>query len=199
MNTRRTVRFAGLAALTAAAAFSLTAFQGGSTDASASPASKDAVSISHSTDAGGAGGAKIRAGATAATETLADGSTARVSKLGDLHYTAEIVSDGSVVATLEADQHDAGLDANGMYVVLGIDGEIHSWMGGEHYGPGTYELEGGWTAEVTKLGEQHYRADILDGEGAVVATLDADEQDAGLDANDSYIVLSTRGVISSHV
>ncbi|WP_329468959.1 hypothetical protein OIE75_00615 [Streptomyces sp. NBC_01723] len=197
MTTRRTVRFAGLTALTAAAAFSLTAFQAGSADASASPASKDTVSLSHSTGDGGAGSAKIQAGSKADTKTLVDGSTARISKLGDLHYSAEIVSDGSVVATLEADQHDAGLDANGMYVVLGVDGEIHSWMGGEHHGPGTYALEGGWTAEVTKLGELRYHADILDDEGAVVATLDANEQDAGLDANDSYIVLSTRGVISS--
>ncbi|MBU6530723.1 hypothetical protein ACFUIW_05660 [Streptomyces sp. NPDC057245] len=197
MTTRRTVRFAGLAALTAAAAFSLTAFQSGSTEAHANPAPKGTVSISHSTGDDSAGSAKVRVGSPAGTETLADGSTARISKLGDLHYRAEIVSDGSVVATLDADQHDAGLDANGMYVVLGVDGEIHSWMGGEHHGPGTYELAGGWTAEVTELGELHYRADILDDEGAVVATLDADEQDAGLDANDSYIVLSTRGVISS--
>ncbi|MBZ6285251.1 hypothetical protein [Streptomyces olivaceus] len=195
MTTRRTVRFAGLAALTAAAAFSLTAFQGGSTEASASPAPKG--SVSHSISDSGTGGAEVRAVSKAGTETLVDGSTARISKLGDLHYSAEIVSDGSVVASLDADQHDTGLDANGMYVVLGVDGEIHSWMGSEHYGPGTYELEGGWTAEVTKLGELNYHADILDAEGAVVATLDANKQDAGLDANDSYIVLSTRGVISS--
>ncbi|MGV9988499.1 hypothetical protein ACWEWP_29780 [Streptomyces olivaceus] len=199
MTTRRTVRFAGLTALTAAAAFSLTVFQAGSSVASASPASKDTTSLSHSIGEGGAGSAEYQAGSKADTETLVDGSTARISKLGDLHYSAEIVSDGAVVATLDADRHDAGLDANGMYVVLGVDGEIHSWMGGEHYGPGTYELEGGWTAEVTKLGELRYHADILDDEGAVVATLDANKQDAGLDANDSYIVLSTRGVISSSV
>ncbi|RLL69389.1 hypothetical protein [Streptomyces sp. Z26] len=186
MTTRRTVRAAGLVALAAAAALSLTAYQSGSSEASAAPVTKGSVSVTE-------------AGAPVGSETLVDGSTAEITKLGDLHYRAEIVSDGAVVATMEADGHDAGLDANAMYVVLGVDGEIHSWTGGEHTGAGTHEIAGGWTAEVTKLGEQHYRADILDGEGAVVATMEADGKDAGLDANDSYIVLSTRGLISAHV
>ncbi|WP_308435256.1 hypothetical protein [Streptomyces minutiscleroticus] len=185
--------------LTAAAAISLTAYQSGSTEAFASPAANGFVSASHSTGNGGADSVEARAGSPAGAVTLVDGSTAQISKLGDLHYRAEIVSGGSVVATLEANERDAGLDANGMYVVLGMDGEIHSWTGGEHSVPGTHELAGGWTAEVVKLGEQHYRAHILDGEGAVVATLDADQRDAGLDANGSYIVLSTRGVISASV
>lgn len=190
-RVRRTVRFGGLVALAAAAAISFTAFQSGDNNASASQETKGSVSVSSSSSNGDSK-------AKSSTETLVDGSTAKITKLGELQYRAEIISDGSVVATMEADKRDAGLDANGMYVVLGMDGKIHSWTGGEQKVPGTVELEGGWTAEVTKLGEQQYRAEILGADGSVMGTIEADGKDAGLNANDVYIVLSARGVISSH-
>lgn len=191
-RARRTVRFGGLVALAAAAAFSFTAFQSGDNDASASQETKGSVSTYSASSSDGDSKAK------STTETLVDGSTAKITKLGELQYRAQIINDGSVVATVEADKRDAGLDANGMYVVLGMDGKIHSWTGGEQKVPGTVELEGGWTAEVTKLGEQQYRAEILGADGSVMGTIEADGKDAGLNANDVYIVLSARGVISSH-
>lgn len=132
------------------------------------------------------------------TQPLPDGSKAEVYKLGDLHYRAKIVNKGSVLATFEANQRDAGLDANDMFVVLTMGGEVHSWMGGGHQGPGTFELAGGWTAKVTKVGELRYRAQILGREGAVYGTVEANGHDAGLDANGVYIVLSSGGVISAH-
>ncbi|MEV6671329.1 hypothetical protein [Streptomyces sp. NPDC051162] len=133
------------------------------------------------------------------TEPLPDGSKAEIHELGAQHYLAKIVHQGSVLATLEANEHDAGLDANDMFVVLTPDGRIHSWMGGGHNGPGTFELAGGWTAKVTKTGELRYRAEIIGEEGSVDGTLEANEHDAGLDANGVYIVLSAGGVISAHL
>ncbi|MFE9250629.1 hypothetical protein [Streptomyces sp. NPDC007088] len=225
-RTRRTARSAGLVAVAAAAALSLTACQTGGDDNAAAPHTTIAGSVSHS--GGGAGApadakpsadrthdgtrAETSAAHTTAapatsagaagqvrTETLVDGSEARIHQLGEQRYRLEIVSRGAVVATLETKGRDAGLDANDMFVVLTLGGEVHSWMGGGHTGPGTFKLAGGWTAKVTKLGELRYRAQILGREGAVEATLETDGHDAGLDANASYIVLSAGGVISSHL
>ncbi|WP_043468148.1 hypothetical protein [Kitasatospora sp. MBT66] len=130
---------------------------------------------------------------------LVDGSTAEVQPVGNQNYTARIVSRGSVLATLETKDADAGLDANDMFVVLSVDGTVHSWMGGAHQGPGTFKLAGGWTAKVTKVGELHYRAQILGLDNAVNDTLDADQHDTGAVANGVYIVLTAGGRISAHM
>ncbi|MFD7104799.1 hypothetical protein [Streptomyces celluloflavus] len=139
-----------------------------------------------------------RAASPVRTQPLVDGSKAEIYKLGEQHYRAKIVSRGSVLATLETNQHDDGLDANDMFVVLTLGGEVHSWMGGGQTGPGTFKLAGGWTAKVTKLGELRYRAQILGHEGAVYATLETNQHDVGVDANGVYIVLSNGGIISAH-
>ncbi|WP_405003231.1 hypothetical protein OHV13_01565 [Kitasatospora purpeofusca] len=130
---------------------------------------------------------------------LVDGSTAEVQPTGNQNYTARIVSRGAVLATLETKDADAGLDANDMFVVLSVDGTVHSWMGGAHQGPGTFKLAGGWTAKVTKVGELHYRAQILGLDNAVNDTLDADQHDIGAVANGVYIVLTAGGRISAHM
>ncbi|MEU0838254.1 hypothetical protein ABZ370_02125 [Streptomyces sp. NPDC005962] len=192
---RRTLRVAA-AALIAAAGLSLTACTGSDTAASKPAASAESAAGAQGTDA------KVdnKAGkATSPTRTqkLVDGSTAEVYKLGDLHYRLKIVNNGENLATIEAKDGDAGLDANGMYVVLTAGGEVRSWMGGEHQGPGTFKIAGGWTAKVTKVGELHYRAKIIGNDGEA-ATIEANQKDAGLDANGSSIVLSAGGVISAH-
>ncbi|WP_262700057.1 MULTISPECIES: hypothetical protein [Streptomyces] len=215
---RRTLRVAA-AVLIAAAGFSLTACN--DSDANASKPAASATSSSADSSTGGKGtdakagagaGTETKAGNGAGTEdkagaadeasspdrteTLADGSTGEIYELGDQEYRLKIVNDGDVLATFETNGQDAGLDANGMYVVLTRGGEVKSWMGGEHKAPGTFELEG-WTAKVTKVGESHYRAEII-GNGDVMGTMEANGHDAGLNANGVYIVLSTRGVISAH-
>lgn len=192
---RRTLRVAA-AALIAAAGLSLTACTGSDTAAAKPAASAESAAGAQGTDA------KVdsKAGkATSPTRTqkLVDGSTAEVYKLGDLHYRLKIVNNGENLATIEAKDGDAGLDANGMYVVLTAGGEVRSWMGGEHQGPGTFKIAGGWTAKVTKVGELHYRAKIIGNDGEA-ATIEANQKDAGLDANGSSIVLSAGGVISAH-
>ncbi|MFS8201012.1 hypothetical protein ACLVWQ_20270 [Streptomyces sp. CWNU-52B] len=223
----RTARSAVLVAVAAAAALSLTACQSGGSDDTGSE-KKNSSSSSGSTGNGGShNGTKTSADKSEAdktetdspaaksatepaggsnsavpdrTEDLADGvSKAEIYELGEQHYRVDIVARGSVLATLETDEHDAGLDANDMFVVVTLGGEVRSWMGGGHQGPGTFKLEGGWTAKVTKLGELRYRAEILGNEGDVEATLETDQQDVGLDANGSSIVLSAGGVISSNL
>ncbi|MFD5394255.1 hypothetical protein ACFWJW_08500 [Streptomyces sp. NPDC127097] len=145
-----------------------------------------------------AGAAAKRSGGAHRTQRLADGiSTAEIYKLGDQHYRAKIVARGEVLATLETKGHDAGLDANDMFVTLTLDGQVHSWMGGGHLGPGTFKLAGGWTAKVTEVSELRYRAQII-GHDGVAATLDANQHDVGVNANGVYIVLSAAGVISAH-
>ncbi|MER6081653.1 hypothetical protein [Streptomyces sp. NPDC001833] len=227
-RARRTVRSAALVAVAAAAAFSLTACQsGGSRDGAAGPEPKASAAATHATAAGRSGATGTRTGtgksaadvrtrtlapsrtaapaATAAkaaapvrTRTLADGSKAEIYRLGAEHYRAKIVSRGEVLATMETGGTDAGLDANDMFVVLTLGGDVHSWMGGGQTGPGTFKLAGGWTAKVTKAGELRYRAQILGNDGSVDATLEANQHDVGLDANGVYIVLSAGGVISAH-
>ncbi|MFE1763192.1 hypothetical protein ACFW81_03100 [Streptomyces angustmyceticus] len=210
---RRTLRVAA-AALVAAAGLTLTACSGANaagpkpaahTDKSAAAADSSAAGWSglQSTPAkaGAAAETSAKSGKAASpvrTQRLADGiSTAEISKLGDQHYRAKIVARGAVLATMETNKGDAGLDANDMFVTLTLDGQVHSWMGGGHQGPGTFKLAGGWTAKVTKTGDAHYRAQII-GHDGVAATLEANQQDTGVDANGIYIVLSAGGVISAH-
>ncbi|MYT28881.1 MULTISPECIES: hypothetical protein [unclassified Streptomyces] len=222
---RRTLRVAA-AALTAAAALGLTACSG-SDAAGAKPAGHPAA-VAESSGAGspaavrgsesradsgakgvakaGAAGkrsggshdAATKAAAPARTQTLPDGSKAEIYRLGAQHYRAKIVSRGAVLATLETQGTDAGLDANDMFVVLTLDGQVHAWMGGGHQGPRTFKVAGGWTVKVRKLGELHYRADIIGNDDSVDGTLETKGHDAGGVANGVYMVLSNGGVLSAH-
>lgn len=189
------------------AAGSTTPSSHASTSANGSTASGSTASSHHVSTSGGSngsGGSAATGRTTSPTSTtkLADGSTALIYKRGESHYFANVVHDGQSFVTLETTNgHVDGIDANDMFIVLDLDGTIHSWMGGAHQGPGTFTLAGGWKAKVTKVGELHYRAQISGGEGAV-ATLDAKDGDsghnAGVNANGAYIVLGNDGQISAH-
>ncbi|MBP0455943.1 hypothetical protein [Streptomyces montanisoli] len=168
---------------------------GSSAGSESSPASNTAASASATTPA--TKGTLIR------TETLVDGSTAKIYKLGDTHYVAKITADGQPFDSLETTNgHVDGLDDNDMFIVLTLDGHIHSWEGGAKQGPGTFTVAGGWTAKVTKIGEFHYRAQISGGEEGTVGTLEAKQGDGGRDAggetNGTYFVLGDDGQISAH-
>ncbi|AZS72246.1 hypothetical protein DDE74_15915 [Streptomyces lydicus] len=146
----------------------------------------------HATDGG-------KAASPVRTQPLADGvSKAEIYKVGGQHYRAKIVARGSALATLEAKEQDAGLDANDMFVVLTSDGQVRSWMGGGHQGPGTFKIAGGWTVKVTKVGELHYRAQFLSPSGDADDTVEANQHDIGFVANGVNVVLSAGGVISAH-
>ncbi|WP_053726458.1 DNA-directed RNA polymerase I subunit RPA34 [Streptomyces sp. WM6378] len=61
---------------------------------------------------------------------LADGSVAKVYKLGQNHYEAEIWANGSKLDTLVAKGASATGQNNGLYVVLNPDGTVTSWVDG---------------------------------------------------------------------
>ncbi|OIJ89783.1 hypothetical protein [Streptomyces colonosanans] len=142
--------------------------------------------------------AAAEAAALVRTQKLVDGSTAKIYKLGPQHYRMQIVYRGQVYATLEANKRDTGVNGNGMFVVLTFDGEVHSWIGGGHQGPGAFRLPDGSTAKVTKLGPHHYKAQIIY-RGSVYATLEANERDTGVNGNGMFIVLTADGEISASI
>ncbi|MFE9122168.1 hypothetical protein [Streptomyces sp. NPDC007172] len=61
---------------------------------------------------------------------LADGSVAKVYKLGQNHYEAEIWANGSKLDTLVAKGSSAAGQNNGLHVVLSPDGTVTSWVDG---------------------------------------------------------------------
>ncbi|MFD9825613.1 hypothetical protein [Streptomyces violascens] len=61
---------------------------------------------------------------------LADGSVAKVYKLGQNHYEAEIWANGSKLDTLVAKGASATGQNNGLYVALNPDGTVTSWVEG---------------------------------------------------------------------
>ncbi len=61
---------------------------------------------------------------------LADGSVAKVYKLGQNHYEAEIWANGSKLDTLVAKGSAAAGQNNGLHVVLSPDGTVTSWVDG---------------------------------------------------------------------
>ncbi|MGW1866188.1 hypothetical protein ACWCPS_11585 [Streptomyces mauvecolor] len=61
---------------------------------------------------------------------LADGSVAKVYKLGQNHYEAEIWANGSKLDTLVAKGASATGQNNGLHVVLNPDGTVTSWVEG---------------------------------------------------------------------
>ncbi|MFB6711705.1 MULTISPECIES: hypothetical protein [unclassified Streptomyces] len=75
-----------------------------------------------------ASAATVKAASPVRTQTLADGSTAEIYELGAQHYLVKIVHRGQVYGTLEANQHDAGLDANGVYIAPSAGGVISAHL-----------------------------------------------------------------------
>lgn len=64
-----------------------------------------------------------------ATPTLADGSTkAKLYKLTDDHYEADLYADTTHLDTLVANGHAAHGENNGLHVSLQPDGELRSWL-----------------------------------------------------------------------
>ncbi|WP_167158745.1 hypothetical protein [Streptomyces sp. MBT27] len=61
---------------------------------------------------------------------LADGSVAKIYKLGQNHYEAEIWANGSKLDTLVAKGASATGQNNGLHVVLNPDGTVTSWVDG---------------------------------------------------------------------
>ncbi|MWA12424.1 hypothetical protein [Streptomyces sp. BA2] len=65
------------------------------------------------------------------TAKLADGSIAKIYKLGQNHFQADIYAKGVKLDTLDANGKSATGQNNGLYVVLNPDGTIKSWVEGK--------------------------------------------------------------------
>ncbi|WP_069886442.1 hypothetical protein [Streptomyces luteocolor] len=65
---------------------------------------------------------------------LADGSTAKIYKLGPNHYQADIIANGVKLDTLDANGKAASGQNNGLHVTLNPDGTIKSWVEGKNNG-----------------------------------------------------------------
>ncbi|MEU6623071.1 hypothetical protein ABZ926_20205 [Streptomyces litmocidini] len=107
-------------------------------------------------------------------QILPNGATARIVKLGDTHYRAEILKEGQRVGTLEADGHPAAGNDDGTFLVLFETGLTSTWQGNYLPGarPGVYELADGTRVELTlKYGGYDLRTVEKSGEGRVLVHL----------------------------
>ncbi|ATL29186.1 hypothetical protein [Streptomyces formicae] len=68
---------------------------------------------------------------------LADGSLAKIYKLGPNHYQADIYAHGAKLDTLDANGRSASGQNNGLHVTLNPDGTIKSWVEGRTHHNGT--------------------------------------------------------------
>ncbi|QEV19174.1 hypothetical protein [Streptomyces alboniger] len=71
------------------------------------------------------------------TVKLADGSLAKIYKLGPHHYQADVFAHGSKLDTLDANGKAAYGQNNGLHVVLNPDGTVRSWVEGKNHHNGT--------------------------------------------------------------
>ncbi|TVL90121.1 hypothetical protein [Streptomyces sp. SAJ15] len=140
----------------------------------------------------------------AATKTvkLADGSTGKITKLGDHHYRMQMFFGPHLAGELDAqgERSDGFQSAKGMWAVLTPDGEVRSWVGGEQYGPGTFKLVDGSTAKISKVGDHHIMKVVS--EGRVVATLEPKHgawATGLLSGHGMAVVLTADGTFSSHI
>ncbi|MFF7437735.1 hypothetical protein [Streptomyces sp. NPDC008122] len=116
-------------------------------------------------------------------QILPNGATARIVKLGDTHYRAEILKQGQRVGTLEADGHPVAGNDDGTFLVLFETGLTSTWQGNYLPGarPGVYELADGTRVELTlKLGSYDLRTVEKNGEGRVLVHLKGTRQVAVL-------------------
>ncbi|MFF9850018.1 hypothetical protein [Streptomyces litmocidini] len=107
-------------------------------------------------------------------QILPNGATARIVKLGDTHYRAEILKEGQRVGTLEADGHPVAGNDDGTFLVLFETGLTSTWQGNYLPGarPGVYELADGTRVELTlKYGGYDLRTVEKNGEGRVLVHL----------------------------
>ncbi|MEV5978690.1 hypothetical protein [Streptomyces sp. NPDC052114] len=137
---------------------------------------------------------------------LADGSTAKIYKLGPNHYQADIIAKGVKLDTLDANGRSASGQNNGLHVTLNPDGTIKSWVEGtpkpkpdtKRVYKTTVKLADGSLAKIYKLGPNHYQADII-ANGVKIDTLDANGRAAHGQNNGLHVTLNPDGTIKSWV
>ncbi|MFK8843676.1 hypothetical protein [Streptomyces sp. Ac-502] len=142
------------------------------------------------------------------TAKLADGgSIAKIYRMGPAHYRADgFFDDGQSFGSIEAtpaEPYDAG-NLNGMIIALSSKGEVASWIAKVRpSGPHNETLADGKTVvQVTELGDQHYRAVLVDKDGRTLGTMEVDGERkfrSAIKVGSLWAVLETNGSVTSHV
>ncbi|WP_371635732.1 hypothetical protein OG988_14780 [Streptomyces zaomyceticus] len=105
---------------------------------------------------------------------LPNGDIARIVKIGDGHYRAEITKEGQRVGTLEADGRPAARNDDGTFLVLFETGLTSTWQGNLVPGaarPGLYELANGSRVELAVKYGRYTLQSVENGETRVLTTL----------------------------
>ncbi|MEV4429394.1 hypothetical protein AB0K23_29205 [Streptomyces sp. NPDC049602] len=189
-------------ALTAAAAF---AADGPAAAATKSAGTADAApSATATADAKGTNGQTGQTGEEdgvfVRNQILPNGGIARIVKLGDTHYRAELMKEGQRVGTLEADGHPVAGNDDGTFLVLFETGLTSTWQGNYFPGarPGVYELVDGTRVElVLRLGAYTLRTVEKSGEGRVLVRLHGTRQVAVL--GKAVLVVEPDGGFAAYV
>ncbi|MEU3061874.1 hypothetical protein AB0P12_24400 [Streptomyces subrutilus] len=112
------------------------------------------------------------------TVRLADGSVAKVYKIGDRHFEADVFSGPTKLDTLVGRGADASYgQSNGLRVVLRPDGRVTSWMAGtpkpaaKRASAVRIAMPDGWTAKLTD-GPQGARVEMFLPNGSAVDAVD---------------------------
>ncbi|MFE6064948.1 hypothetical protein [Streptomyces sp. NPDC056525] len=85
------------------------------------------------------------------TETLLTGTVAKIYKVNQLDYRAELFRQGSPVGVVEANSRSAAGQDNGEFFVLNQDGTTHNWIGNiAPNTPGLYRLVDGTVLQLAK-------------------------------------------------
>ncbi|WP_159394026.1 hypothetical protein [Streptomyces sp. NRRL F-5755] len=142
------------------------------------------------------------------TVKVADGSSVvKIYRMGPGHYRADgFFDDGQSFGSIEAtpaEPYDAG-NLNGMIITLSSKGEVASWFAkARPTGPHNETLADGKTVvQVTELGDQHYRAVLVDKDGRTLGTMEVDGEAkfrAATKVGSLWAVLETDGGVTSYV
>ncbi|MFE7806759.1 LPXTG cell wall anchor domain-containing protein [Streptomyces sp. NPDC057430] len=119
------------------------------------------------------------AGTLVRTETLTDGTLARIYKINELHHRAELFTGGYKIGVFDANTRPAAGNNNGAFFVLYPDGTSLDWTGNALPGaePGTYELADGTLLELGRAKDGRYGLQLIEnGKGRGFTYLNGDRE-----------------------
>ncbi|MGW2016264.1 hypothetical protein [Streptomyces sp. NPDC001927] len=128
--------------------------------------------------AAGAGKTADAPGTLVRTETLRDGTIAKIYKVNALNHRAELFFDGKPVGVLDANTRPVAGNDNGAFFVLFEDGRTLSWERNYVPGaqPGVYKLADGTVLELAKKDGRYGLQVIENGKGRGFTYLNGSRQ-----------------------
>ncbi|WP_051844447.1 hypothetical protein [Streptomyces globisporus] len=177
---RTALRTAIATALVAGVAITAPALAAGAAFAADGPvaATPAATGAEADTKAGAEGTADAAQGTLVRTETLLNGTVARIYKVKDLHHRAELSYQGNPVGVLDATTRPVAGNDNGEFFVLFEDGRTLNWDRNYVPGarPGTYELADGTLLELARKDGRYGLQLIENGKGRGFTYLNGSRQ-----------------------